>query len=343
MQLQNRNSKLIWSEVLGELNSLVTMAFLFLVTSLVVGQQVLAGNKSRPQTPQASTEFGQCEWSGFYTESFPSFGVCSVSEGERSGAVTTENWAPWTTRPLCTETGYCVFTSATFHNNTGISFVVVPDEVAESLISLSEVLEKSSSSSSSSSTSCGVKNGTLPCDLVDIPGKGKGLVANRRIKRGETLMVDYPAVLVDGKLPARVKENDGRKLLRHAVRQLPHPENILSLARSSTTGAPGEEDVMKTNAFTVDMIGKEYMALFPKISVSVSQILGPVWTWLLTWFPEEDEPCLQAQVSHPNHGQGSICRVREVTDEAIARSLGSRRRRWPTKSWHSGTLKPARK
>ncbi|KAL2020097.1 hypothetical protein VTK56DRAFT_8901 [Thermocarpiscus australiensis] len=111
-----------------------------------------------------------------------------------------------------------------------------------------------------------------PYEVRDIPGKGKWLVATRKITRGQVFMVDYSwstaAVVADAQFPSRVKRAQGRQLLKEAIKRLPAADTMLTLARSSPDAAdvPAAEDVMKTNSFSVDIDGKGYMALFPGIS-----------------------------------------------------------------------------
>jgi hypothetical protein len=85
-------------------------------------------------------------------------------------------------------------------------------------------------------------------------------------------MVDYAAVVADSRFPSRVKREQGRQLLREAIERLPGAEEVLNLARSSSDpdNVPVVEDVMKTNSFSVEIAGREYMALFPRIAVSPS-------------------------------------------------------------------------
>lgn len=48
-------------------------------------------------------------------------------------------------------------------------------------------------------------------------------------------------------------------------------DEVLSLARNSSDpdNVPAVEGVMKTNSFSVEIAGKVYMALFPRIAVSL--------------------------------------------------------------------------
>lgn len=112
-------------------------------------------------------------------------------------------------------------------------------------------------------------------EVRDIEGKGKGVVAIRKIARGEVFMVDYASVLADVKFPVKVNRKIGRKLLDSAVDRLPDPQKILALGKSSNSKAPASEDVLRTNTFSTTVDGIEYMVLFPTVSVSnISRLLS---------------------------------------------------------------------
>ena len=74
--------------------------------------------------------------------------------------------------------------------------------------------------------------------------------------------------------PGRVTREQGQKLLETAVERLSGARAVLELGRSSTSGAPVVEDVMRTNTFGVTVGGVEFMALFPRISVSEGSPAG---------------------------------------------------------------------
>lgn len=174
--------------------------------------------------------------------------------------------APWTHRPYCGEdTNYCVFTNANFRGSSrGVSIIDIPSsnasDVTSTVASTSDLLVTEDPKT---------EQEPPPYEMRDIPGKGKGLVATRKISRGQAFMVDYAVLVADTQFPSRVKRDQGRQLLREAVFRLPAADLVLDLARSSLDpdNVPAAEDVMKTNAFTVDIGGKAYMALFPHIAV----------------------------------------------------------------------------
>ncbi|KAK3293646.1 uncharacterized protein B0H64DRAFT_477154 [Chaetomium fimeti] len=185
-------------------------------------------------------------------------------------------WAPWTYRPYCAgDTNYCVFTNTDFRGrDKGVSVIDVPPSGTENATSAVTSIAKLLSSRPPAPESADTTS--PPYELRDMPGKGKGLIATRKISRGEVFMVDYAAVVADTKLPGRVRQAQGRQLLSEAIERLPGADEVLSLARSSPDpdNVPAGEDVMTTNSFGVEINGKGYMALFPRIAVSLFGVVG---------------------------------------------------------------------
>lgn len=169
------------------------------------------------------------------------------------------SWAPWTHRPYCADTQYCVFTNSMFRGNHGVSIITTSEIAAGS----PDLLAKLAGAGASPST-----ESLQPYAMRDVPGKGKGLFATRFIARGEVFMEDYPSVLADVEFPGKVRRDQGQLLLQRAIGQLAQADEVLALARSSTAGAPVQEDVMRTNTFGITVGERSRMALFPKISVS---------------------------------------------------------------------------
>ena len=107
------------------------------------------------------------------------------------------------------------------------------------------------------------------CRVIDMPDKGgKGVVATRRIKRAETFMVDYAAVIGDLSIWGSISERDGRPLLERAAEQLVSPEIVTDLSRGA--GGQGVEGVIKANTFRTFINGVPQKSLFPRISVRLA-------------------------------------------------------------------------
>lgn len=114
-------------------------------------------------------------------------------------------------------------------------------------------------------------------EVVDVPGKGKGAIASREIRKGEVFMVDYPLLLTEGALMADMNAASRKGVLRRAVDGLGEGgrRRALELAKS----AEGEDealDVFITNGCGVEVWGKGYTGLFPEVAVSMPWRLNEV-------------------------------------------------------------------
>lgn len=159
--------------------------------------------------------------------------------------------------PNSPSTKYCVFSNAR-HGNGGVSIITTPEIAATEI----EILNDSGDTHFRT-----VNSSAGPAwKVVDIPGKGKGIVASRFIKRSEAIMVDWASLVVHLDFPTSVKRLQGYRHLHRAVDQLSDPDRVLELARSSTFSNDIVEDVLRTNAFSYPLAGESHMALYPDVS-----------------------------------------------------------------------------
>ncbi len=123
---------------------------------------------------------------------------------DESASSRPSSWSPWTHHPHCTNsTGggphakFCVFTNS-HHGIRGLSMITTPQTAADSVDILNEPILPSELPGSGNTW-----NASAPplYEIVNIPGKGKGVVATRRIEKYETIMVDYASILVDMYFP----------------------------------------------------------------------------------------------------------------------------------------------
>lgn len=178
-----------------------------------------------------------------------------------------DSWSPWTHPPACLNgtgdppTKYCVFTNSR-HGIGGVSIITTPQFAADSVDILNEpivpgVLQDHALNSSHEAA----------YQIVDVPGKGKGVIATRLISKYENIMHDYASVLVDLYFPSSVKRDEGYTLLHIATDQLENPSRSLTLGRSNPMAVDVVEDILRTNAFHTDLAGAPHMALYPLVSV----------------------------------------------------------------------------
>ena len=180
--------------------------------------------------------------------------------------------SPWTHYPLCVNAAdvpankFCLYTNAQ-HGIAGVSIITRPQNAAEATKILDEPIAPAYASHLLSDGAAGLE---LPYKIVDIPGRGKGVVATRKIVKHEPFMADYASLVVDLNFPGSVQRLQGYKLLHRATDQLTNPDRVLSLGRSNDMAADEIEDVLRTNAFHTVLAGEPHMILYPDVSVRFS-------------------------------------------------------------------------
>lgn len=108
-----------------------------------------------------------------------------------------------------------------------------------------------------------------PYTIGYIPNKGKGLIAQRQIRKWEVVFVDYPSLLVHLDVFDVVDAEARQDLLERALHQLPEHQRDVALALARSTGGEPIEDIMRTNIFGVEMGSDiQHLGLLPIGSVS---------------------------------------------------------------------------
>jgi hypothetical protein len=194
--------------------------------------------------------------------------------------------SPWTHPPECEHTTdgtvkYCTYTNAN-HGPRGWSIITTPENAANSASFLIQQLNVSSSRDP-------------PYKMVDIPGKGKGLVATRPIKRYEEILVEHAPMLVDIAFTVKVQATRGYRLLHAAVDRLSDPTSVRELGKSNGLAKDEVENILRTNAFNTPMDGVPHIALYPTVSVGLSMFRS--LTRRGTDLRIENQPRLQSKVS----------------------------------------------
>jgi len=186
----------------------------------------------------------------------------------------------WTETPLCvdpsngnTETPFaCLYTSAIYHGNTGLSFVGTPQSAAMIAASGGRGgLQVSQELGNPFPVPSPVNHqDDLAYIVKELPGKGKGVVAVRNIQRGEVIMIDPPVILLDEKVLDTVSAETRLNFLRESLHRLPEAtqRKVLSLARSTDDGE-AIDVILNTNGFGMQTYdGSNYVGIMPEISVS---------------------------------------------------------------------------
>jgi hypothetical protein len=188
-----------------------------------------------------------------------------------------ERFSPWTHRPYCVqtvlnsgdETKYCTFTCDYFGNH-GFSIITRPERAAYAATILDTVYLSPFPSLAT------VRNLTLdrPYRVVDLPGKGKGVVASRLIRQHEVFMIDYVSIVTEVGWSASLEKAQKYELLTRAADQLVDPQSVTTLSRLGLSDSNAVDDVVNTNQFNSDFAGTPHNVLFAEISVSARRSRG---------------------------------------------------------------------
>jgi hypothetical protein len=189
---------------------------------------------------------------------------------------------PWTHSARCAmmrsaekgEKKYCVYSSSSFNDNSGIGVITTPDTAAsmvEAVLVQTDAWRARRYLANQNQTEYDRDGNlvTIPYVVKQVPGKGIGVVATRRIKQFEVFMISYPAVIAHNDFfPGEgVSTPDGGDtLFQTALDQLVDKERLTSLAQNK----PGEihivEDTIRTNAFGIVLNGQGHKGLYPEIA-----------------------------------------------------------------------------
>lgn len=216
---------------------------------------------------------------------------CPMAIDEETAGPRPVDWSPWTHPPECLTAGYdpkngtkyCIYTNSA-HGHRGVSLITTPDTAANIVEMLDDfnpdfMREQLGPYRPTNNRTYAVPirrdtGAGLPesvgeqrsYEVVDIPYKGKGVIATQRIKRGEVIMVDFASLVLHLAFPGSVRRLDGYELLLKATRQLAEPERVLGLARRRDHPPNVVEDVLRTNAFQFELDDKPHMALYADIA-----------------------------------------------------------------------------
>jgi len=260
---------------------------------LLVGQLLVHSITCQGEAERFSN--GTCVWgiNGFPLS--PASSICPLPVDEYT-AFHSGQWSPWSHRPECTtpmddySPQYCLFTDDTFRGGQGISIFTTAEIAAD----VANALDDANVPPSLRDVPFGLAEAAYR--VTDIPGRGKSVIATRRIKALETIIMGYPALVTINDIEG-ASYDEIMSLLQKAVDQLQSPgrDSVNSLARSN-----GDEshvrDVIRTNSFGLDLGDVEHMGVFPGTSVRFSAPYLTAETFTDMGIYLANEPRLQSKV-----------------------------------------------
>jgi hypothetical protein len=187
--------------------------------------------------------------------------------------------APWSLPPVCIDASgeddqgprYCVYTDRTFRGGRGLSVLATPEVAANVASHLNDgiipnhLLEHPTSPMRASGISA-----EWAVAVRDVPGRGKGVVATRRIRAGERVIVDFPVMITQNEFPGLSNREDLLELLHLSVDQLSHEQQREVLELAHDEDGDVIQGILKTNAFGgLPVSDQHHIGLFGLASVSM--------------------------------------------------------------------------
>lgn len=193
--------------------------------------------------------------------------VCrSPSQDIFSPVFVANSSSPWTLQNNCrnnTET-FCAFSSSSFAGGRGISILTTPDR-AESLQQLPAFTDAGALS--------GINEQLSPAfEEKELPGRGRGLIANKTLHRGDRIFAHTPILMLDGESFGDLEKEEWLELEHAAVNNLPLKTRTMFSALYGRPVTDPVSDRIDTNAFVLQLNEVTYYAVFPETAVSAQSM-----------------------------------------------------------------------
>ncbi|KAJ4376394.1 hypothetical protein N0V83_001677 [Neocucurbitaria cava] len=170
---------------------------------------------------------------------------------------------PWTFRPECfsnenTTEPFCVFSDQTFASGRGI-FIVGTETLAYSMLEKDafrrpEVLDRMN------------KYDNPSFEQHEFPGKGRGLVANKTLHRGDQIFASTPLLITDPDI-YQLSTSERLALLYRGVETLPPASQASFWELMGHYDGDPVDDRINTNNFELSINGISHSGLFPEIAM----------------------------------------------------------------------------
>lgn len=172
----------------------------------------------------------------------------------------------------------CVFSQASFRDGHGLSLLTT-SEVVSDLLNQGVLDERDHYDPHGSLSPWDIVPGpvvdtetVIPAyEVRSLPGKGKGVIALRRIKQNETFLLDHPSILATLDVIGHSWTKAQESLLESALSHLPEDTRKRVLGLSSANLVPGLRlsDLVKTNVCGLFLrSGAFLIGLFTEFAVS---------------------------------------------------------------------------
>lgn len=173
----------------------------------------------------------------------------------------------WDFKPRCitpdeADEPFCLYSSHSFASGRGISILTTPDRI-ESIMQLPAFAQSNYSHGPGTPAS-------PPFEERELPGRGRGLIANKTVFRGDRIFAYTPVLLLDDEAYEALDEDEWVKLEAAAVEQLPAASRAEFWQLFGQPTVNPVTDRINTNAFEIDTAKGTFYGVFPEIAVSHS-------------------------------------------------------------------------
>lgn len=170
---------------------------------------------------------------------------------------------PWTFWPECfsndkTSEAYCLFSDQSFANGRGI-FIVTTEPLAYGMLQKQAFQNPKSLHRSN-------QHANPPFEQHEFPGKGRGLIANKTLFRGDQIFASTPLLITDPDA-SKLDESERLELLYRGVESLPEASQKLFWGLLDHFKGDPVDDRIDTNNFEVVVDDISQAALFPEIAM----------------------------------------------------------------------------
>jgi len=180
---------------------------------------------------------------------------------------------PWANRLKCngesptSKKPFCLYTSSTFNHGGGISIITTE----KTALTFRDIIQHHDPTGKTK-VHLGADDQPSPelfYEIVNQPFKGNVLLAQKNIRRSKVVVASRPALIIDDEYMALTDTDvDAKMLFTDAVNSLPDAYMARVVRLKTYHGLTHWiEDIIKTNAFPIEIVGKKFVILFPEVSV----------------------------------------------------------------------------
>ncbi|PNY26563.1 SET domain-containing protein 5 [Tolypocladium capitatum] len=171
--------------------------------------------------------------------------------------------SPWKFRGKChtpknTSESFCVYSSHAFADGQGVSILTTLDR-AESIRQLPVFGKKGALS--------GVKTqSSPPYEERELPGRGRGLIANKTLHRGDVIFAQTPILIIDERVWGVLEREQHTELAQAAVDGLPPGSKKVFWELFNRNASDPVISRIYTNAFDCEIEQSGYFIVVPEVS-----------------------------------------------------------------------------